>query len=164
MICRFVSPPLGPDLIQQQCDGLRWHTVKSIHGRQMEQSNLFNQWLLRQQTLQSQTESVCYMQQRVRTRDQQDDGGGFVVAKTKKRLFCNISDFNPMQIKNLIMLVRVKLVTSLTTWRCAACNLQLFIKHLTELFLVYYSHKKLLKLLPVIFQTNLPSDGPSLNN
>lgn len=101
---------------------------------------------------------------RVRTRDQQDDGGGFVVAKTKKRLFCNISDFNPMQIKNLIMLVRVKLVTSLTTWRCAACNLQLFIKHLTELLLVYYSHKKLLKLLPVIFQTNLPSDGPSLNN
>lgn len=101
---------------------------------------------------------------RVRTRDQQDDGGGFVVAKTKKRLFCSISDFNPMQIKNLIMLVRVKLVTSLTTWRCAACNLQLFIKHLTELFLVYYSHKKLLKLLPVMFQTNLPSDGPSLNN
>lgn len=85
MICRFVSPPLGPDLIQQQCDGLRWHTVKSIHGRQMEQSNLFNQWLLRQQTLQSQTESVCYMQQRVRTRDQQDDGGGIVVATKQKR-------------------------------------------------------------------------------
>lgn len=103
---------------------------------------------------------------RVRTRDQQDDGGGIVVATKQKRKnpFCNMSDFYPMQIKNLIMLVRVKLVTSLTTWRCAACNLQLFIKHQTELLLVYYSHKKLLKLLPVMFQTNLPSDGPSLNN